>query len=45
MQSIPARRIRAWSSRNADDVGAAPEFAVEALKRIRIPYERARCRL
>jgi hypothetical protein len=30
---------------DADDVGAAADLAVEALERIRIPYETARCRL
>ena len=30
---------------DADDVGAAADLLVEALERIGIPYETARCRL
>jgi hypothetical protein len=30
---------------DADDVGAAADLFVEALERVRIPYETARCRL
>jgi hypothetical protein len=29
--------------KDSDDVGAAADFAVDLLERVRIPYEMARC--